>query len=109
MSERADAGERAPGEGGTIRFEATVHPRAEGADLEHIADFDVDRVPDPEGRVRLLVDLEECRRLLDGGFEVRLQRAVPVRPLDVRLVATEDDVRAWFDERVREAGRNEGE
>lgn len=86
------------------RFEATVHVLTDDADLKRVADLDVDRVPDPEGGVRVLVDPDECARLIDGGFEVRLQRAVPVRPLDPSLVAGDDDVRAWFAERVREAG-----
>lgn len=91
------------------RFEATVHVVANDADLERVADLDVDRVPDPEGGVRVLVDADECARLIDGGFEVRLQRAVPVRPLDPSLVAGDDEVRAWFEERVREAGGAAGD
>lgn len=87
-----------------MRFEATLHPRPGAAAVARVDDLDVDRVPDPEGDVRVLVDVEDCLRLLDSGFEVRLQRAIPVRPLDERLVASEDDTRSWIEQRVREAG-----
>jgi hypothetical protein len=91
-------------ERGPVRFEATLHPRPGVADLARVDDFDVDRVPDPEGGVRVLVDVAECVRLLDGGYEVCLQRAVPVKPLDARLLAGDDEARSWIEQRVREAG-----
>lgn len=91
-----------------MRFEATIHAVEAGEmDLARVAELDVDRIPDPEDSVRLLVSLDECARLVQEGFEVRLQRAVPIRPLDPRLVADDDELRAWFDERVRATGRTE--
>lgn len=88
-----------------VRFEATVHPGDApvgfAAVASRVADLELDRIPDPDGGVRLLVDVDECARLLDQGFEVRLRRAVPVRPLDQDLVADDDDVRAWFHARAR--------
>jgi hypothetical protein len=95
-----------PAEPVPARFEATVHPREDAdADLAMVADLDLDRVPDPEGGVRLLVNMEEVAHLVEQGFEVRLQRPVPVRPLDPELVASDEEVRAWFEERVRPTGR----
>jgi hypothetical protein len=87
------------------RFEATVHPGPAGADLARVADLDLDRVPDRAGEVRVLVTVEEVAALVGQGFEVRLQRLVPVRPLDPGLVASDEQVRAWFEERVRPTGR----
>lgn len=105
MSEHRRAGADTPG----VRFEATVHTTARAADLQRVADLDVDRTPDPEGDgVRVLVDAEACHRLLDRGFEVRLRRAVPIRPLDPDLIASEQDVRAWFDDQVGDAERPGG-
>src|SRR3954447_19812708 len=91
-------------ERGPVRFEATLHHRPEAADVERVDDLDVDRLPDPDGGVRVLVDVAECVRLLDGGYEVRLQRAVPVKPFDARLLASDDEARSWIEQRVREAG-----
>ncbi|MEX0658522.1 MAG: hypothetical protein WD080_05270 [Egibacteraceae bacterium] len=91
-----------------VRFEATVHPGEAGlgvaAMTERVADLDVDRIPDPGGEVRLLVDADACVRLLEEGFEVRLRRSVPVRPLDPGLVAGDDEVQTWFDTRIRDTG-----
>ena len=63
--------------------------------------------PSSEDGVRVLVDLDTCARLVERGFQVHLHRAVPVRPLDPRLIPGDDEVRAWFEERVRATGRNE--
>jgi hypothetical protein len=97
-----------PAEPGKQRFEATIHPGdAREMDLDRVAELDLDRVPDPEGMVRALVNLEEISRLVQQGFEVRLHRAVPVQPLDPRLIPGDDEVRAWFDERIRATGGNQ--
>ena len=93
-----------------VRFEATIHPGDAGeAAFGRVADLDLYRIPDPAGEVRVLIDLEGCARLVQQGFEVRLQRALPVRPLDPELIPDDDQVRAWLDERIRGAtGRDEG-
>lgn len=102
-------GEQSGGPRRDVRFEATVHsgdvPVRFAAMAAQVADLDLDRIPDPEGGVRLLVDADECMQLLERGFEVRLRRAVPVRPLDQSLVADDDAVRAWFDDRARGTGQ----
>jgi hypothetical protein len=90
----------------TARYEATIHadrlrPLA-GVDEEQVAisDLDLDRVPDPDGGVRVLIDGDDIPRLVGRGFEVRLLRAIPVRPLEASLVATDEDVDAWFANRI---------
>lgn len=105
-SQRPGVGERP-----TMRFEAillTADARVDmSAMAERVAELDLDRIPDPEGGARVLVNTEECVELLERGFEVRLRRAVPVRPFDSELIAEDDEVQAWFDERV--AGIEQGE
>jgi len=92
------------------RFEATVHAdasaRARAGLVSDVSDLDLDRVPDPDGGVRVLVGQDEISRLVAQGFEVRLQRAVPVRPLDPSLIATDADVDAWYAARMSGAGEN---
>ncbi|MFD9882921.1 hypothetical protein ACFWZT_15880 [Streptomyces alboflavus] len=112
MSEPSGHAQRPPsrgtgGENPAVRFDATVHPGAASRDLRGVADLDLDRLPDPEGAVRVLVTADECRRLLERGYEVRLHAPVPVRPLPAELVAQDDAVRAWLEERlqgIRRAG-----
>jgi hypothetical protein len=87
-----------------LRFEATVHA-ADARDLDGVADLDLDRVPDPDGGVRVLVDLTGCARLVRAGFEVRLLRALPRRGIDPALVMDDDSARGWLDDRVRATGR----
>ncbi|QEV59772.1 hypothetical protein CP982_14350 [Streptomyces spectabilis] len=84
-----------------MRFDATVHPGAANRDLRGVADLDLDRIPGPEGAVRVLVSADDCRRLLESGYEVRLRALVPVRPLDSELVEGDDAVRAWLAERLQ--------
>jgi hypothetical protein len=91
------------------RFEVTVHAAPEEPQrLARVADLDLDRVPDPDQGVRLLVSLGECARLIQDGFEVRVLREVPVRPLDPGLITSDEEVRAWFSEQTRGAAA-EGE
>ncbi|MCI3930515.1 hypothetical protein [Streptomyces sp. AN091965] len=85
----------------TARFDATVHPGTTHRDLRGVAGLDLDRIPDPEGAVRVLVTVEECRRLVESGYEVHLHATVPVRPLPGELVERDDAVRAWLEERLR--------
>ncbi len=89
-----------------VRFEATIHAAGPGAMSIALLDrLDIDRVPDPKGEVRALVTADECVRLLEKGFEVRLQHAHPVRPLNRALIETDESVRRWIDERVRNIKR----
>lgn len=101
------AGRQAGDEGAAMRFEATVHPTARSAELQAVESLDLDRVPDPDGGMRMLVGQEDMARLVAEGYEVRVQAAVPVAPLDPSLVADETDVRAWFED-VTRAARGEG-
>ena len=83
---------------GSARFDATIHPGRGTKDLGRLDDMPLDRMPDRYGRVRALVTAEECARLLDLGYEVRLHRHHPIEPLDARLIATDESVQGWLDE-----------
>ena len=84
-----------------VRFEAVVHPGEREQPLERVADLDLDRVPDPEGGVRVLITADEAEQLLERGYEVRLVRAHRAQPFDRSLVMDEDAARAWLDDRTR--------
>lgn len=88
------------GRPGNDRFEATVHPGEQNTALSETFDLDLDRIPDPQGGVRVVVTAEEIAELLDRGYEVRLYRTVPLQPLDPGLVATEEDAERWLENRV---------
>ncbi|MCU1531638.1 MAG: hypothetical protein JWO49_1209 [Arthrobacter sp.] len=89
-------------DGPKARYEAILRPGAAGSiNTRRVADLDMDRVPDPDGGVRLLVDMDEVARLVESGFEVTLVQAAPAGPLDPSLVLDDDAARAWLDERLR--------
>jgi hypothetical protein len=96
-----------PGEG--LRFEATIHPGDSDVPLESVADLDLDRVPDPQRGVRLLVTTDEIVALLERGYEVRLHRLARVEPLSPELRVDNDEAIAWLEERVQGIPREEGE
>lgn len=97
-----------PGSGGRIRFEATLHRGERQAELKEISTLDLDRLPGPPEEVRVLLTIEEAARLVQRGFEVHLLKAHPVRPLDRALVATDDAVEEWLEERVQGIEREGG-
>lgn len=93
-----------------VRYEVILRAKApDRIDLRRVADLDLDRVPDPGEDVRLLVDMEEAARLVEGGFEVTLVAAAPAGPLDPSLVMDDDAARAWLEERLRGVERAERE
>ena len=94
--------------GQAMRFEATVHPGEKGPSLERVADLDLDRVPDPQGGVRVVVTAEDAAQLVARGYEVLLVRALPVQPLDPALVVEDEGARAWLEEQTRGIERQEG-
>lgn len=85
----------------SVRFEATVHPGQREVALEGVADLDLDRVPDPEGGVRLLLTADDAVTLLDRGYEVRLLAVLPRRQLDTSLVADEGAALGWLEGQVK--------
>lgn len=90
-----------------LRFEATVQQGDRERALARVADLDLDRVPDPQGDVRLLVDADELAALLDDGYEVHLFRTVRPEPLPADLVVSDDDAVRWLEDRVQGIPREE--
>lgn len=94
-------------DGSTVRFEARVLPGERQLSLQRVADLDLDRIPDPEGGVRVLISAEDAENLLAQGYEVVLLRAQRVEPLDPKLVSDDDSVSAWLEEQTRGIERQE--
>ena len=92
--------------GQAVRYEATVHSPSAAAPLDAVADL-LDRVPDVEGTVRLLISAQEAEQLVSRGYEVRLQAAVPVAPLDPSLVMSDEQAAGWLEERLDGIDREE--
>jgi hypothetical protein len=91
-----------------MRLEATIYPGRKAKTKEWAVDLDVDRVPDAKGRVRALITVEDCVRLLDRSLEVRLYRAHPHEPLDPALIVADRSFRQWLDKQVSSLKTNPG-
>jgi hypothetical protein len=93
------AGEAPP----TVRFSATIHAseQTQREEPNWIEKLDIDRVHDPTDQIRALLTPEDCVRLVNLGFEVRLHNAYPVEPLNPSLIQTDDLVKRWFDAKVQ--------
>ena len=97
-------GEAAPAH----RFEATLGPATRARSLETVEDLALDRLPDVDSKVRLLVSADDARELLKRGFEVHLLGTIPVAPLDPSLVMTDKQSKAWLDEQLKGIPRKGG-
>jgi len=87
-----------------VRFSATIHVR-DVTDPNWFERLAIDRVPDPTGAIRALVTPADCVRLVNEGFEVRLDAAYPVQPLNPALIETKESVQSWIDEKIQTANR----
>ena len=90
------------------RLSATLLARDRGKALLAVTELGLDRVPDVKGKIRLLLWPEELRLLLARGFEVQLHRAIPVSPLDPKLIRTDKEVQDDLERRLRGTRRKGG-
>jgi hypothetical protein len=93
-----------------MRLEGTIYPGRKAKTKEWADDLDVDRgcIHDAKGRVRALITVEDCVRLLGRGLEVRLYQAHPHEPLDRALIVTDKSFRQWLDKQVSTLKTNPG-
>jgi hypothetical protein len=84
------------------RFEATLGPAPRAKALKVASSLALDRLPDVDGKVRLLITPDDARRLLEQGFEVHLMSAVPVVPLDPSLILSDKAAQDWLDKQLED-------
>jgi hypothetical protein len=65
-----------------------------------IEELGLDRLPDARGRIRLLLFPDELRRLVERDQSVLLQAVVPVKPIDKKLVYTDEAFNKMINERL---------
>ncbi len=88
------------GQADDMRFEATLGPTPYSQAMSMAADMDLDRLPDKDGQMRVLLTPDDARRLLAMGVPVHLDQAHPVRPLPPERVMTDEQASHWLDERL---------
>jgi hypothetical protein len=92
----------------SVRFEATLGPTPRGKAVLAAAELDLDRLPDVDGKVKLLLTADDARRLLEQGYEVHLTAAIPIAPLDPKLVMTDKQAKRWLEQQVKGIPKKRG-
>ncbi len=90
------------------RFLATLGSAPRARALGAAAALDLDRLPDADGQVRLLLTADDARRLLEQGFEVHLSAALPVAALPRERVMSDAQARHWLEGRLKGLPREKG-
>lgn len=85
----------------SVRFEATLGPTPYAKALSAAAELDLDRLPDVDGKVKLLLTADDAHRLLEQGYEVHLTAALPVAPLNPKLIMTDKQAQSWLEQQVK--------
>ena len=91
-----------------VRFEATLGPVSYSTSLAAAASLALDRLPDVNRKVRLLISADDARRLLERGFEVHLLAAVPVAPLDRSMRMSNKQAKNWLEGQLKGIPRKGG-
>jgi len=84
-----------------VRFEATLGPTPHRKAVLAAAELELDRLPDADGKVKLLLTADDARRLLEHGYEVHLTAAIPVAPLDQKRIMTDEQAKRWLEQEVK--------
>ena len=91
------------------RFEATLNPATRARSLTTIEDLALDRLPDVDGQVRLLLSADHAHELLSRGFEIHLLGTVPVAPLAPSLVMSDKQATDWLEKQLKGIPRKGGQ
>jgi hypothetical protein len=92
-----------------VRFEATLGTATRTKVLAATTELALDRLPDVDRKVRLLLSADDARRLVERGFEVHLLTAIPVAPLEPALVLTDKQSQDWLEQQVKGIRRKGGQ
>ncbi len=91
-----------------LRFDVTMPTKDRAAAIEMVTALDLDRLPDRDGDVHLLITLDEAAMLVENGYEVHLSAALHAAPLDPSLVMDDKDSMAWLEAQVDGIPRQAG-
>ena len=93
----------------SVRFEATLGSTPHRKAALAAAELDLDRLPDADGKVKLLLTADDARRLLEQGYEVHLTAAIPVAPLNRKLVMSDEQAQRSLEQRVKGVPKKGGQ
>jgi len=70
-----------------------------------VSELGLDRLLDFRGKIQLLLNQRDLRKLVERGQSVLLNAVVPVAPLDPKLVHPEAALKKSLERRLRNIGR----
>jgi len=92
----------------SYRFAAIVTQPGRREAMRVISELGLDRLPDREGKLHLLIAPDDARRLLEHGARVELLSVTPVAPLSPALILTDEAAGADLERRVKGVPRAGG-
>ena len=90
------------------RFTAVVTKPARRDAMRVVSELGLDRLPDRNGKIHLLIAADDARRLLERGVRVELISVSPVVPLSPPLILTDEAARADLERRLKGVPRAGG-
>jgi hypothetical protein len=90
------------------RFTAVVTKPARREAMRVVSELGLDRLPDRDRKLHLLITADDARRLLERGVQVELLSVNPVAPLDPSLILTDEAARADLERRLKGVPRAGG-
>jgi hypothetical protein len=93
---------------GSYRFTAVVTRPARREAMRLVSELGLDRLPDRDRKIHLLITADDARRLLERGVQVELLSVNPVAPLNPSLVFTDEAARADLERRLKGVPRARG-
>ena len=107
MQDPIQAGSQA-GSQQSARFSAVVTRPARREALAIVSELGLDRLPDLQGKIHLLLTAGDAERLVQRGVQVELLSVTPVAPLDPKLVFSDEAARADLERRLKGVPRKGG-
>ena len=92
----------------TFRYSAMIPAGNKAKALRLIEELGLDRLPDARGRIRLLLFPDDLRQLVERDQSVLLQAVVRVKPIDRKLVYTDEEFNKVIKKRLLGGKRKKG-
>lgn len=92
----------------SYRFTAVVTKPVRREAMRVVSELGLDRLPDRDRKIHLLITADDARRLLERGVQVELLSVNPVAPLNPSLILTDEAAREDLERRLKGVPRAGG-
>ncbi len=95
-------------EGPAVRYSAVLPDTERSKSIALVSELALDRLPDRNGRIHVLISADEANCLLEQGIAVKLLAVIPIAPLEKSLVMTDVQAQHSLERRVKGIPRKDG-